>query len=115
MVTAGNGTLTFRGQSGKSYNINFYSSDVIGAFVTFNLNGLAVAGSQTFYLLPENVVLTEVSFVSSNTVSTGWIVQSNDANTGNVIQIAAQLTTLANRQKPMIPMQAGRKFALLQA
>jgi len=115
MVTAGNGVISLRGASGKSYNINFYSSDVIGAFVTFNLNGLAVAGSQNFYIIPENCILEDISFTSSNTVSTAWVVQINDSNTGNVVSIANQLNTLANRQKPLIPVPAGKKFALLQA
>lgn len=115
MVTAGNGVLSLRGRSGRSYNVSFYSSDVIGASVTFNLNGAAGAGSQTFYLLPENCMLEDVSFTSTNTVSTAWIVQQNDQNTGNVISIANQLNTLANRQKPMIPLGAGRKLTMIQA
>jgi hypothetical protein len=115
MVTAGNGVLSLRGSSGRSYNVSFYSSDVVGSPTTFNLNGLAVAGSQTFYILPENCALEDVSFTSSNTVSTAWVVQINDSNTGNVISIANQLNTLANRRKPMIPLPAGKKFTLIQA
>ena len=114
MVTAGNGVISLRGKSGKSYNVNFYSSDVLAAATTFNLNGLAVAGSQTFYLIPEDCILEDVSFTSSNTVSTVWIVQLNDANTGNVISIANQLNTLAARQKPMIPLPRGAKFTMIQ-
>ena len=115
MVTAGNGIISLRGASGKSYNVSFYSSDVVGATVTFNLNGNAGTGSQSFYILPENCILEDVSFTSSNTVTTSWVVQLNDANTGNVISVANQLNTLANRQKPMIPLPAGRKLTMVQA
>lgn len=115
MVTAGNGVISFRGASGRSYNVSFYSSDVVGAALTFNLNGLAVAGSQSFLLLPENGVIEDISFTSSNTVAVAWVVQLNDANTGNVISIANQLNTLANRQKPMIPLPKGGKLTMIQA
>ena len=62
MVTAGNGTIQLQGYSGKTYNLNFYSSDVVGAPTTFNLNGVAGTGSQTFYIVPENCVVTDISF-----------------------------------------------------
>jgi hypothetical protein len=95
--------------------VSFYSSDVVAAALTFNLNGIAVAGSQSFYILPEDCIMEDVSFTSSNTVSVAWVVQINDANTGNVISIANQLNTLAARQKPMIPLPGGRKLTLVQA
>ena len=115
MVTPENGVFSFRGKSGKSYNISFYSSDVIGAPVTMNLNGLAGAGSQTFYIIPEDCVLEDVSITTGQTVSTVGVVQVNDANTGNIISWANQVNTLANRQKPMIPLPRGVKFTTIQA
>ena len=116
MVTAGNGLMTFRGlSSGKSYQVSFYSSDVVGAYLTFSYNGLAVAGSQTFINAPEDVLLVDVSFTSTNTVSTAWVAQSGDVNTGNVLGIAIYLSTLALRPAPNIGWAKGRKITFVQA
>ena len=115
MVTAGNGSVTLRGVSGRSYNINFYSSDVVGASCTFNLAGLAGANSQNFYILPENCVLVDISFASTNTVSTNFVIYVNDVPIGSVIPIANVLNTLAYRVVPQIPLGAGRKFTMIQA
>lgn len=115
MVTAGNGSITMRGVSGRSYTINFYSSDTIGAPVTFNTSGLAGATSTNFFITPENLVLNDISFTSSNTVSTNWVVLVNDVPTGNVLPIANFLNTLNNRPNPNIGVSAGRKLTLIQA
>ena len=115
MVTAGNGSITLRGASGRSYNMNFYSSDVVAAACTFSLTGVAGTGSQTFYIIPERCVLTDISFVSSNTVSTNFVPYINDVPIGIVVPIANVLTTLTTRAVPPIAMEAGRKFTLIQA
>jgi hypothetical protein len=115
MVTAGNGTISMKGVSGKTYNLNFYSSDVIGAATTFNLNGLAASTSQNFYIIPENCVITDISFASSNTVSTNWVLQINDQNIGVVVAIANQLNTLATRATPNVPLPGNRKYTMIQA
>jgi len=115
MVTAGNGSITFRGSSGRSYTMNFYSSDVINANCTFSLTGVAGTGSQTFYIIPENVVLVDISFASTNTVSTNFVPYINDIPIGSIVPIANVLNTLAYRIVPQIPISAGRKFTLVQA
>ena len=115
MVTPENGSLTFRGASGRSYNINFYSSDVIGAATTFNLAGVATAGAQNFYLIPENVILVDISTTTGQTVTTNYVVYINDVPIGNVIPVANTINTLANRIIPAIPIAAGRKFTIIQA
>lgn len=116
MVTAGNGVIIFHGlETGRDYAYNFYSSDVIGAAVTLNANGLAGTGSQNFILVPENVVIKDISFASTNTVSTNWVLQVNDVNTGSVVPIANCLNSLATRALPNIPVGRGRKFTMIQA
>ena len=114
MVTPESGIIALRGKSGNSYNLSFYSSDVIGSAVTFNLNGIAVAGSQSFYLIPEDCVIEDISITTGQTVSTVGIVQLNDANTGNVIAWANQVSTLATRVKPMIRLPRGAKLTIIQ-
>ena len=115
MVTPENGTISLRGVSGKTYNINFYSSDVIGAAVTYNLNGLAAATSQNFYIIPENCVITDIAVTTGQTVTTNWVLQLNDQNIGVVIAVANQVNTLATRATPNVPLPANRKFTMIQA
>jgi len=115
MVTAGNGSLYLRGNSGKTYSLNFYSSDVIGSPVTFSLQGVAGTASSNFYILPENCQIMDISFVSSNTVTTNLSLNINDQPIGVVIPLASVLTTLATRFVPKTPLPSGRKFSILQA
>jgi hypothetical protein len=118
MVTPETGTLIFNTKSdgtGQGFTASFYVSDVVGAFVTWNLNGVAVAGSQNFINVPFDCYLYDVSIATGNTVTVAGIVQLNDQNSGSVISWANQLNTLATRVHPNIPLKAGRKFAILQA
>lgn len=115
MVTPTNGALFFRGRSGKNYSVNIYISDVVGAAVTFNTVGAAVAGSQTFWLAPEDVVLVDASIVTGPTVMTNLVPYANDAPVGSTLPIAAFLSTLANRPNPGIGYAAGRKITIIQA
>lgn len=115
MVTPETGTMTFQGASGRRYSISFYSSDVVAAPVTFNLNGTAAAGSPNFFIAPEDMTLIDVSVVTGQTVTTSWVAQINDVNTGNVISVANSINTLANRVSPGIGYAAGRKVTFIQA
>lgn len=115
MVTPTNGTIILRGVSGKSYALNFYISDVIGATCTFNLNGVAGANSQSFYILPENCVIRDVSLATGPTVMTNLVMQINDQNIGVVLPISTLLTTLNQRAVPQVPLPGNRKFTIIQA
>jgi hypothetical protein len=115
MVTAGNGTITFLGDNGKYYSYNFYSSDVLAAYCTFSTVGAAGTGSQTFFNAPANITLVDISFASTNTVSTQFVPQVNDIPVGNIIAIANVLNTLAYRAFPKIGVSKGSKFTLVQA
>lgn len=114
MVTAGNGVLIFTGKSGRQYTLNFYSSDVNAAFCTFATNGAAGTGSQTFWNAPEDVVLTDVSFASSNTVALNWNFYYNDVSTGIIVPIANTLNTLAFRSIPHPGFKRGTKVTMIQ-
>lgn len=117
MVTAGNGSMTWVGDSGRQYVYSFYSSDVVGAYITFSTTGLAVAGSQNFLLAPETMTLKDVSFTSSNTVSTAFTLEVGDQAAGIVLPIANVLTSVVGRGNliPNVRISAGRKIAWKQA
>lgn len=115
MVTATNGTLTFKGASGKTYSLDFYISDVVAAYVTINPAGKAGTGNNTFWKCPEPVVLTDMSIASGPTVMVGLQALADDAPiAGASLRIANFLNTLANRPYPGIGFQAGRNVAFTQ-
>lgn len=115
MVTPENGAITLTGRSGKAYTINFYVSDVIGASCTFNTVGVAVAGSTTFYLVPEDVIVSDISIATGNTVATNLVPYVNDVPIGSAVPIANIINTLNNRSFANFGIKSGKKFTLIQA
>jgi len=114
-AAARNGTMIFRGQSGKTYAVNVYCSDVSGAYVTFSYNGAAGTGSTNFITAPENVVLSDYSIVTGVTDTTVLVAQSNDTNKGVVIAQANHVNTIATRPQNLTGWQAGSKISFTQA
>lgn len=116
MVTPENGMVILRGlRTGREYAYNIYSSDVVGAAVTWSTNGIAGTGSQTFILIPEDCILKDVSIATGQTVSTNWIIQVNDVPTGSIVSIANAINTLQTRSIPNIPIAGGKKLTFVQA
>lgn len=115
MVTPTTGSLILAGKSGRQYAVSFYIADVVGTDVKFNLNGLATASSQSFYIIPEDSVIKDISLTTGPTVIFSLIIKANDVPTGSVVPIANCINTLANRAIPNIGFQAGRKFTMTEA
>lgn len=115
MVTATNGTATFVGRSGKTYMVDFYISDVVAAYCTFNPAGAAGTGNNTFWRAPEDVVLTDLAIATGPTVMKGLQALSDDAPiSGGALRIAQFLNSLNQRPNPNIGWRMGRNIALIQ-
>lgn len=116
MVTATTGTMTFRGvKSGRKYTVSCYISDVIGAAVTFNPSGAAVAGSNNYYVAPEDVVLDDASIITGPTVATGFNYTSNsNLVPASATLLGSVLTTIQTRNIPQIGFMAGRLIGAVQ-
>lgn len=94
---------------------NFYSSDVLAAFLAFSKNGQAVTGSATQIIYTKgDLELKDVQSPATNTVSTNLIFQLEDNNAG-IVSIAQTLNTLPNRVIPPIVFPAGTKITVVQA
>lgn len=108
MVTATTGTMTFVGrQSGRRYGVSCYVSDVIGAAVTFNVNGAAAAGSPSTFQLPEPVTLVDAAVITGPTVMTGFKLQSGGMDIpGSSFLLGSVLTTIQTRIVPNISFGA---------
>jgi hypothetical protein len=117
-ATPETGTLIFNtkpDKSGNGFSLNYYVSDVIGGFVTFNLNGTAGSGSQGFINMPATMYLVDAPISTGLAVSTVGVVQMNDQNTGSSINWASMVNTIASRPNPAILIQKGVKLTILQA
>jgi len=116
MVTTTTGTVTFKGlETGKYYTLSMFTSDVLAAPATFNLAGVAVAGSINFWNAPELVQLVDMSNITGPTVMTVYVAQANDVPTGNVISFANTVNTLPYRIVPNIQYRRGTKVTFVQA
>jgi len=113
-ATPKNGTMVFRGRSGKTYNWNVYVSDVAAAYVTMSKTGAAVAGSQNFFIAPEDIKLVDFSIVTGTQDTTTLSCQRNDVGTGDILPYATNLTTIATRPSPGVVWQRGDKITFVQ-
>ncbi len=116
-VTPKNGTLFFYAPGSKrTYVKNIYISDVAAAPVTFAPDGgVAAAGQDTFWIPPEDVDLIDVSLIAGPTVIFNLQTLVNSLPTGDVLDYASQLNSLATRPSLRIgTIRAGSKFAVVQ-
>ncbi|MCX6500784.1 MAG: hypothetical protein NTU93_18625 [Arthrobacter sp.] len=112
MVTTTNGTLVLsNGQQEWPYNI--FISDVVNAYVTFSVNGLAVAGSQNFIIAPANVWIKDIAMTTGPTVAKALVAQANEKNCA-VMQFTNILDTLQTRSFAKTGFANGAKITLQQ-
>lgn len=99
MVTATYGTAMFKGvQSGKTYPVDMYISDVVGAPITWDSGNGATSTSLGFWRAPEQVVLYDLSIATGPTVMTQLVPTSNGGPIGTfTFRIANFLNSLATR------------------
>lgn len=109
MVTATSANLlSFRGKSGRIYQITAYISDVVGAQVLFSANGASSSTSPGYWRPPEAVLLYSASIITGPTVSVGMVMTSDGAVlAGTQLLYATFLNSLAQTPTMAIPFAAG--------
>lgn len=100
--------------SGQTYNVDAYISDVANALVRFDAGSGSSATSPTEWIAPEPVSLVDVALVTGLTDTTKMDIVRANASTGNKLRYAMHLTTLAFRPKLNIPFAAGAKVSAVQ-
>lgn len=116
-ATPKNATLTFVGlQTGKTYAVDAYVSDVDKAFVNLDSGSGSSSTSNTFWIAPENVRLTDFAMITG-TADTVSIIPLSDYNIvpGQRFRYTVYLTSLNNRPPINIPFAAGRRISFLQS
>lgn len=109
------GTMTFNGvQTGRSYAVDVYLSDVAAANVNFDSGGGAGSSSDQFWIAPENIILKDFSVKTGLTDTTKIHIVANGVGTGNRLRYANFLNTLAFRPALNVPFRAGTKVGSTQ-
>lgn len=114
-AAARSGTMSFAGvQTGRTYTIDIYISDVVAALMNFDSGSGAGATSDQFWIAPENLVLKDFSIAAGITDTTKINIVANNVGTGNRLRYANFLNTLAFRPVLNIPFRAGTKISASQ-
>lgn len=107
-ATPKNGTLMFRGRSGRLYSVSVYVSDVANALITLSNTGTAGTASLNYWRAPENVVLEDYAQITGTADTTALVLQQDGADiNGAVLPYAIYLNSLNNRPKIAVPFPAG--------
>jgi len=116
MVTPTYGTAMFKGvTSGKTYAVDMYISDVVGAPVTFDSGNGATSTSLGFWRAPEPVILYDLSIATGPTVMTALVPTTNGGIiAGFAFRIANFLNTLATRPAITIGWKEGSNVGFNQ-
>jgi len=108
------GSFVFQGQSGKSYSIDLYVSDVNGAAINLDGGGGAGASSPQFWVAPENVVLKDYSQVTGTADTEKIRLTANGRPLSHVLRYGVHLTSLATRPALNVGFSKGTQIGALQ-
>ena len=114
MATPKPANFTFIGQSGITYNVDAYVSDVNAALVNLDGGAGAGTGSPTYWIAPENCTLVDFSMVTGTADTEKLRVLVNSKPLTNVIRYDTNLTTLAKRQPVNIGFAKGSQISFIQ-
>jgi len=114
-ATPKNGVFTFKGRSGRIYNVSVYLSDVANAKITLSSRGKAGTSSDTFWTAPEPVVLIDYS-QTTGTADTTVLTLLSDDNTipGSVLDYVSHVSTSALRPPINVGFRPGAKVGAVQ-
>ena len=92
-ATPQSGTFVFVGQSGQTYHVDAYFSDVNGGNVRFDSGAGSGAATNTFWMPPENVTLTDVSIVTGTADTTRFRLVVNGRPLNSILRYVLHVST----------------------
>lgn len=107
------GSLVAVGRSGRTYAVDLYIPDAAAGSVTFNPSGLAGTGSLTYWRVPEDITITDVSVITGMTAVGAIFLANGAVMNGGAIRYPVHLNTLNNRPRLAIPVAAGTLLGAL--
>ena len=93
------GQMIFIGQSGKSYCVDLYVSDVNAALINFDGGGGAGSTSPTTWVCPENVTLVDFSMTTGTADTEKIRLVVNNKPLASVLRYVQHVSTNANRPR----------------
>ena len=108
------GQMVFQGQSGSTYTVDVYISDVNGALINWDGGGGAGASSPEFWIAPENVVLTDFSMTTGTADTEKIRLVVNNKPMNSVLRYGVHLTTLNNRPRLSVGFAKGAQVSAFQ-
>jgi hypothetical protein len=112
MVTTTTGTIEFTSvkNPNKKYSLSAFVDDVTATFLPINLNGLAVTAGLNFWTTPEDVYVSDMSFITGPTVIKVVVPFVDDGLVpGKVTQFANTVNTIQTRKWAALTIAAGHK------
>jgi len=101
-------------RSGRSYSVDAYLSDVVGALVRFDAGDGASATSPDFWIAPEPVILTDFAIVTGMTDTTKIQMTRNGQPTMDHLRFAMHVQTLAARPSLSTGVAPGVALRIIQ-
>jgi len=110
------GTATFReSSSGRTYSVDIYISDVANALINWDSGNGAGTGSLTYYKMPVDAVLVDVSLASGLTDTTNMAITKDGGQiAGGRLRYANFLNTLAFRPALQLRFPQGAQVGAIQ-
>lgn len=106
-MAAQNGSMTLTARSGRTYIVDVYSPDAAGTLLTFSSTSAGASTSPSQFRIPEDCILTDLSFAASPTATAVALNVNNATIQGGVIRYANVLNTLPYRVPMRIPLKGG--------
>jgi hypothetical protein len=104
----------FRGESGKTYSIDAYVSDVNGGLVNFDAGAGAGASAPTYFIAPENMILTDFSMTTGTADTEKIRICKNGVSTPNVLRYVQHVSTNSDRPTLSIGFTQGTQITAFQ-
>ncbi len=99
---------------GRTFTVQLYIPDAVATYIGFAAGGLAGSGSPTFYVVPEDCVLTDVSLTTAPTaVGVTWLANGAAIN-GGTARWNDYLTSNNQKIPLAIPLSKGTQLGGLQ-
>jgi len=108
------GQMIFVGQSGTTYAVDLYVSDVNSALVNWDGGGGAGTTSPTFWVAPENVTLRDYSMTTGTADTEKLRLVVNNKPLGSVLRYVPHLSTNSNRPPLNIGFAKGAQISAFQ-
>jgi hypothetical protein len=113
-ATPQSATFVFVGQSGQTYHVDAYVSDVAAANVRFDSGAGSGAATNTFWMPPENVTLTDVSIVTGTADTTRMRLVVNGRPLTSILRYVLHVSTNPYRPALRIGFAKGSQVTAIQ-